>query len=65
MTYNKCTNADDSGDKLWCSTKVDQFGNHVQHEGHWGNCGQDCTARYLIGNAEFSISNKGEFKPLL
>ena len=28
--------------KPWCSTKVDESGNHTA--GHWGICGSDCPA---------------------
>ena len=58
-TYDKCTNVNDPDDKLWCSTKVDEYRNHDQSGGYWGHCGQDCTARPLKENAEFSISSKG------
>ena len=28
--------------KLWCSTKVDELGNHVKSGGFWGRCNEDC-----------------------
>ena len=28
--------------KLWCSTKVDEFGSHVKSGGFWGRCNEDC-----------------------
>jgi len=28
----------------WCSTKVDETGNHVNNEGNYGFCGEGCTA---------------------
>ena len=39
-TYSSCTNAGE--DFYWCSTKVDESGNHVS--GEWGNCNSDCFA---------------------
>merc|ERR1712193_282187 len=39
--------------KLWCSTKVDSTGTHVNGEGNYGFCSTDCTAVSLfdlIGN---------------
>lgn len=59
-TYDACTDVNDPDNKLWCSTKVDQDGNHDQSGGHWGHCGQDCSARPLKQNPEFSVSSKGE-----
>ena len=43
-TYNKCTTAgnDPGDDTLWCSTKVDPSGNHVDSGGHYGTCGSNC-----------------------
>ena len=26
----------------WCSTKVDENGNHITGRGNWGNCGSEC-----------------------
>ena len=36
--YNECTK--DGHSKFWCSTKVDENGNH---EKKWGNCADDCS----------------------
>ena len=60
-TYDTCTNVNDPDGKLWCSTKLDEYGNHDQSGGYWGHCGQDCTTRPLKQNAEFSVSIQGEF----
>jgi len=39
--------------KLWCSTKVDSTGTHINGEGNYGFCSSTCTAVSLfdlIGN---------------
>ena len=41
-TYNNCTEVSDPEKKPWCSTKVDQLGNHVRSGGYWGHCNEDC-----------------------
>ena len=35
---NGCTTDADPDGRYWCSTKVDQDGNHVRGFGHWGYC---------------------------
>lgn len=40
--YSGCTRDHDQEDRLWCSTKTDQAGNHVQAGGHWGHCSDSC-----------------------
>ena len=45
ITYNSCTtNGNDPGDtNAWCSTKVDDSGEHVgDGQGNWGNCETKC-----------------------
>ena len=44
VSYNTCTLAGNtpSETKPWCSTFIDDDGDHVSGEGHWGNCGPDC-----------------------
>ena len=39
--YNSCTLDGDSSQGAWCSTSVDEFGNHVGGS-HWGICGRNC-----------------------
>ena len=41
ITYHQCTTADNAKGDItpWCSTLVDDSGEHV---GNWGNCGPDC-----------------------
>ena len=40
--YTECTAESDPQDRLWCSTKVDDNGDHVQNEGQWGHCSSEC-----------------------
>ena len=39
-TYDACTNDTDPDGRFWCSTKVDQSGNH--QKGNWGYCSKKC-----------------------
>jgi len=44
-TYTSCTAWIYGGQPegtTWCSTKVDASGNHVNNEGNYGFCGEDC-----------------------
>ena len=60
VTYHTCTDVNDPNSKPWCSTKVDDNGNHVSPGGYFGHCGQDCDQEILQQLAEWSISyNKG------
>ena len=45
VTHTKCTwdHAQLTDHKPWCSTLVDDSGNHVEGQGKWGNCGTDCS----------------------
>ena len=38
QTWNTCTIVDDPSAPAWCSTKVDDQGNHIGGQGNWGNC---------------------------
>ena len=31
-----------NNDKPWCSTKVNEDGEHVGKQGNWGDCGPEC-----------------------
>ena len=44
VTYNTCTTSgtDPDAAKAWCSTKIDEFRNHVVGKGHWGYCEPKC-----------------------
>ncbi len=63
-TYNKCTDVNDPDDRLWCSTKIDDSGNHVQSGGFWGHCGQDCNID-TDHQAELSFSSFSQGKNIL
>ena len=39
-TFDACTNDSDPDGRLWCSTKVDRSGKHIN--GNWGYCSEDC-----------------------
>ena len=39
--YHKCI-FDDTNDKPWCSTKVDEYGHHVLGEKEYGTCQESC-----------------------
>ena len=38
VTYNDCTSEDDPDGNLWCSTKVNETGNHIGEQSLWGFC---------------------------
>ena len=42
-SQNGCIWEDAAPGKPWCSTKVDKQGNHVENEGNWGICGEECS----------------------
>ena len=44
VVYNTCTNADKqlTNNLPWCSTKVNETGNHIGGKGNWGNCDETC-----------------------
>ena len=37
-----CTTRGDASNGAWCSTKVDDEGNHIGGQGNWGNCESKC-----------------------
>ena len=55
VSYSTCTlkGADDVNSP-WCSTLVDNNGNHVSGGGHYGNCGSKCP---LSGRSGSSINS--------
>jgi len=42
ITFTTCTNYLLEDDKPWCSTKVDQFNEHIPGIGEWGYCNSNC-----------------------
>merc|ERR1711973_61048 len=42
ITFTTCTNYLLEEDKPWCSTKVDQFNEHIPGIGEWGYCDSNC-----------------------
>ena len=44
ITYNQCTTAgnDRNDSNPWCSTLVDDSGEHIGEGDNWGNCGPNC-----------------------
>ena len=44
VTFTECTLAGNSDDdpNHWCSTLIDESGNHVGGQGKWGHCAPEC-----------------------
>ena len=40
--HNECNWDGDSSNGAWCSTLIDDSGQHVGGKGNWGNCGSKC-----------------------
>ena len=54
----ECTILKDPEDKPWCSTKVDNTGNHITSRGYWGHCGRECDqTQSEYQNAELSLKD--------
>jgi len=47
VKHSQCTNATDSGGRLWCATKVDKNGFYINKSDQWGYCSEDCDAREI------------------
>ena len=45
FTYHQCTTADNAEGDItpWCSTLIDDSGEHIGDAGNWGYCGPDCS----------------------
>ena len=45
VTYHQCTKADNAEGDItpWCSTLIDDSGEHIGDAGNWGYCGPDCS----------------------
>jgi hypothetical protein len=62
QTLSACTTLKDPEDKPWCSTKVDDTGNHVISGGYWGHCDLECgETQKEIQKAEFSLKDGKSF----
>ena len=52
VTYNSCTtkgnDPDESETKAWCSTKVNDFGIHIEEQGNWGICETKCQPQSIF-----------------
>ena len=49
--YTECTDVSDREGKFWCSTKVDNNGNHIGQQGNYGFCDERCKFGYkTFGN---------------
>ena len=57
--YTECTAESDPHDRLWCSTKVDDNGDHVQNEGQWGHCSSECQDT-KVTNINMKTQKKGQ-----
>ena len=42
VTHRKCPIDPDNSNLNWCSTKIDQNGQHISGIGAYGNCGPNC-----------------------
>ena len=44
VTHNACTKhgIEDTEYDPWCSTKVDNNGDHIEGGGYWGDCSEEC-----------------------
>ena len=60
VRYSSCTREHDREERLWCSTKTDPGGRHVQAGGHWGHCSESCQAEGRQEQADNEISQKLE-----
>jgi hypothetical protein len=56
--FSECITIDDPEYKLWCSTRVDETGEHVPDGGFWGHCGPECEENKII-QPELSIAPPG------
>jgi hypothetical protein len=62
IVYHGCTNASDPGGKIWCSTNVDESGNHVGGRSEWGYCDPDCQTFDDLLTTVNPLESKGELE---
>lgn len=55
--HNDCNWDGDSSGGAWCSTLIDDSGQHVGGKGNWGNCGPKCP---IPPDPKQSFTEKGE-----
>ena len=55
ITYNGCTSNHDPHAKLWCSTQVDEGGNHIGRQGIWGYCREGCPINREVKNINTEV----------
>ena len=48
ITYTKCTKNDARTGKHWCSTFVDSNQHHVEENGYWGICLDECLIEGIL-----------------
>ena len=58
--YTGCTSENDPDGRSWCSTKVDKNGDHVQNQGQWGHCSDQCRVGRLEHLSTETNKNKGK-----
>ena len=52
-THHGCTTAGADDDVPWCSTLVDEEGNHVTGKAAWGNCDLNTCKSLVITNGNY------------
>ena len=61
ITYNTCTtDGNDPSDlKAWCSTQVNDSGEHVSGIGKWGYCEQKCQTdgKFMLSQKKYKIND--------
>merc|ERR1719210_1519988 len=61
-TFFGCTIFSDPDDRFWCSTKVDEDGNHVVGQDEYGYCSDECFDKNN-SNRRTPSTRKGSSKP--
>ena len=58
VTYTSCTQAGNTGGntQAWCSTLVNDSGEHVGGQGKWGNCESKCQTGKLCHKMKRSLT---------
>ena len=62
VAYHTCK-LDEKDGSRWCSTKIDESGQHLQ--GNWGNCGSDCGEHIIYCRDSNIISCEDSFIQLI